>query len=55
MSQLIEADNVVFGALILVNVVFRGAIPEINAGAVFEFSRVRGGVEGIDLLRKMRK
>ena len=55
MRQLVESDNVVFGALILINVVFRCAVPEINAGAVFEFSRMRGRVEGVDFVWKERE
>ena len=52
MSQLVKSYNVVFGALILIDVVFRGAVAKINAGAVFEFSCMRGGVEGVNFVWK---
>ena len=44
--ELVKAYAIVLGTLVLIDVVFGGAVSEIDAGAVFEFSRMRGEVEG---------
>lgn len=44
-GKLVEAHHVVLRTLILVHVALGGAVAEINAGAVFEFSHVRGEIE----------